>query len=259
MRQPCDNSKQPAATCRMPDPATTDDTILGGRVRLRQPAKGYRVALDPVILAAVLPDGFRGRILDLGCGVGAAALCAAVRLPHATVFGIERDAWLADLARQNVAANALTERVEIVTADIRAYTADTAFDAVLANPPYLEASRANAQPDARKAAATIEDDAALQVWIDVALAHLTPDGVFIMIHRADRLEDVRAALRDRVRGVAAFSLWPRDGAAPKRVIICASPRGALPQLADGLVLHEADGRYTHAAERVLRHAKGLIA
>jgi tRNA1(Val) A37 N6-methylase TrmN6 len=241
----------------MSEPATTDDTILGGRVRLRQPAKGYRVAIDPVLLAAILPEGFRGRILDLGCGVGAASLCAATRLPDATVVGVERDAWLADLARQNVAANALTEHVEIVTADIRAYTPKTAFDAVLANPPYLEAARANAQSDARKAAATIEDDASLQVWIDIALARLTPDGAFIMIHRADRLDDVRAALQGRVRDVAAFPLWPKAGAAPKRVIVCASLRGALPRLADGLVLHESDGRYTDAAEHVLRHAGGL--
>jgi tRNA1(Val) A37 N6-methylase TrmN6 len=243
----------------VPEPATTDDTILGGRVRLRQPAKGYRVAIDPVLLAAVLPDGFRGRILDLGSGVGAAALCAAVRLPDATVVGVERDPWLADVARQNVAANALTDRVEIVTADIRAYAAAEAFGAVLANPPYLDAARANAQSDARKAAATIEDDAGLDVWIDVALARLKPEGAFMIIHRADRLDDVRAALRGRARTVAVFSLWPKAGVAAKRVIVCASPRGALPNLADGLVLHEADGRYTEAAERVLRHAGGLSA
>lgn len=243
----------------MAEAATTDDTILGGRVRLRQPAKGYRVAIDPVLLAAVLTDGFRGRILDLGCGVGAAALCAATRLPQAIVVGVERDPWLADLARQNVAANALESRVEIVTADIRAYAPDDAFDAVLMNPPYLEPARANAQADARKAAATIEDDASLEVWIDAALARLKPDGALLMIHRADRLGDVRAALSARVRDVAVLSLWPKTGVAPKRVIVCASPRGALPSLAAGLVLHEADGRYTEAAERVLRHAGGLIA
>jgi tRNA1(Val) A37 N6-methylase TrmN6 len=239
--------------------ATTDDTILGGRVRLRQPAKGYRVAIDPVLLAAVLADGFRGRILDLGCGVGAAALCAATRLPDAAVVGVERDPWLADLARQNVAANALTNRVAIVTADIRAYASEELFDAVMANPPYLEPARANAQPDARKAAATIEDDASLDVWIDVALACLKPKGAFVMIHRADRLDDAQAALRGRVGATTLFPLWPKAGAAPKRVIICASPRGTLPRLVDGLVLHEADGRYTEAAEGVLRHARGLIA
>jgi tRNA1(Val) A37 N6-methylase TrmN6 len=178
-------------------------------------------------------------------------------LPQATAVGVERDPWLADLARQNVAANALSPRVEIVTADIRAYAPAAPFDAVISNPPYLEPARANAQPDARKAAATIEDDVGLNVWIDVALAHLAPDGVFAMIHRADRLDEIRRALRGRVEDVAVFSLWPKTGVAPKRVIVCATPRGVLPALPDGLVLHDADGRYTQAAERVLRHAGGL--
>src|SRR5512143_2367110 len=33
----------------------TLDRLLGGRVVLRQPAAGYRVAIDPVLLAAAVP------------------------------------------------------------------------------------------------------------------------------------------------------------------------------------------------------------
>ena len=117
----------------MADPVVTEDALLGGRVRLLQPAQGYRVAIDPVLLAAVLPDGFRGRVADLGCGVGAAALCAATRLTEARVVGIERDPFLADLARQNVARNGLDARAEIVTGDIRG-AASPDFEAVIVNP-----------------------------------------------------------------------------------------------------------------------------
>jgi tRNA1(Val) A37 N6-methylase TrmN6 len=236
----------------MSDAAVTEDALLGGRVRLRQPARGYRAAIDPVLLAASLPAEFRGRIADLGCGVGAAALCAAVRLPDARVVGIERDAGLADLARQNVALNDLNSRVEIVTADIRAPAPPDDFDAVIANPPYLEAQRANAQSDRRKAAATIED-LALETWIEEALKRLRPRGTFAMIHRADRLDDLLAALRGRAGEIVVFPLWPKAGAAAKRVIVRARTAVRSPMvLAAGLVLHESDGRYTADAERVLR-------
>ncbi|HEX2117225.1 MAG TPA: methyltransferase [Alphaproteobacteria bacterium] len=242
----------------MVDVATTEDALLGGRVRLRQPAQGYRAAIDPVLLAAALPAAYRGRIADLGCGVGAAALCAAIRLTDAAVVGVERDPFLADLARQNVAANALHARVEIVASDIRAYAGDAAFDAVIANPPYLEAARANAQPDARKAAATIEAEAALDVWVDAALARLRPKGIFAMIHRADRLDDLLGALRGRAGEVVVFPLWPKTGVPAKRVIVSARKGIRSPLvLAAGLVLHEADGRYTAAAERVLRDGAAL--
>ncbi|MBF0374243.1 MAG: methyltransferase, partial [Alphaproteobacteria bacterium] len=50
----------------------TDDTLLDGRVRLRQPTHGYRAAIDPVFLAAAVPAGAGQRVLDAGCGAGAA-------------------------------------------------------------------------------------------------------------------------------------------------------------------------------------------
>ena len=40
--------------------ATSDDMLLGGRVKLRQPLDGYRVAIDPVILAASVPAQEKG-------------------------------------------------------------------------------------------------------------------------------------------------------------------------------------------------------
>ena len=36
-----------------------DDRLLDGRVRLRQPAQGYRAAIDPVLLAAASPADVR--------------------------------------------------------------------------------------------------------------------------------------------------------------------------------------------------------
>src|SRR5437899_2170051 len=62
-----------------PASGTTDDTLLNGAVIFRQPASGYRAAIDPVLLAASIPDPVSGRVLDLGCGAGAAMLCLARR------------------------------------------------------------------------------------------------------------------------------------------------------------------------------------
>jgi tRNA1(Val) A37 N6-methylase TrmN6 len=243
----------------MTDPAVTEDALLGGRVHLQQPAQGYRVAIDPVLLAAALPDGFRGRIVDLGCGVGAAALCAAIRLPETSVVGIERDPFLAELARQNVARNGLGSRVEIVAADVRDATHSDGFDAAIVNPPYLEASRANTQRDARKAAATIEGEASLATWIDAALARVRPKGTLAMIHRADRLDDLLSALRGKAGEIVIFPLWPKTGASAKRVIVRARKGIRSPLvLAAGLVLHGADGKYTAQAEAVLRDGAAVI-
>ena len=48
------------------EPGLTENTLLGGRVRLLQPARGYRVAVDAVLLGASVEAVADARILDLG-------------------------------------------------------------------------------------------------------------------------------------------------------------------------------------------------
>ena len=84
-----------------PQPApmqVTDDTLLDGRVKLRQPRDGYRVAIDPVLLAAAVPAASGEMVLDVGTGVGAAALCLAWRAPESRVVGLELQRSLGQLA-----------------------------------------------------------------------------------------------------------------------------------------------------------------
>jgi len=76
----------------------TEDAFLGGRLRLRQPAAGYRAAIDPVLLAAAVPAAAGDSVADLGCGVATAGLCLLARVPGARVSGLELQAPLADLA-----------------------------------------------------------------------------------------------------------------------------------------------------------------
>ncbi len=87
--------------------ALTDDTLIDGRVRLAQPRRGYRAAIDPVLLAAFVPARPGERVLDLGCGAGAAALCLAARVPSLDLHGLELQAGYAALARANAAANSV--------------------------------------------------------------------------------------------------------------------------------------------------------
>ena len=60
--------------------AITEDAVLGGRVTLRQPREGFRVAIDSILLAAAVPADAAETVLDVGAGVGAAAICLAHRI-----------------------------------------------------------------------------------------------------------------------------------------------------------------------------------
>ena len=92
------------------EPSFTEDRLLGGRIRLKQPAVGYRVAIDPVFLAASVPAEPHQLVLDVGCGSGAAMLCVAARVPHSRVVGLEMQRDLVRLAGDNIILNGLDAR-----------------------------------------------------------------------------------------------------------------------------------------------------
>jgi tRNA1(Val) A37 N6-methylase TrmN6 len=238
----------------------TEDALLGGRVRLRQPETGYRAAIDPVLLAAAVPARAGDRVVELGIGAGAAALCLARRVPGCVVVGIEKDPETAALARDNAVLNGVANRLSIVEADV-AEAEQTlgrgGFDHAMMNPPYLEPG-GSASPHARKDAATVESGGGLALWIGTALSLVRHKGSLTVIHRADRIEAVLAALAGKAGGIVVFPLWPKAGSAAKRILVQARKGIASPsRLAAGLVLHDPDGRYTEAAEAVLRGAASL--
>jgi tRNA1(Val) A37 N6-methylase TrmN6 len=238
------------------EPAFTDDRLLDGRVALRQSADGYRAAIDPVLLAAALPASTRSA-LELGCGAGAASLCALARLPDLRILGLERDADTAALAKANAAANDMAARFEVEIGDVRSF-AKTGFDLVFANPPYLPAGRAQASKHPARSRANVEGDAVLGHWIAAALRAVASRGYVLFVQRADRLDDLLADLRGHAGEIVVFPLWPKAGVPAKRVLVRARKDIATPlRLAAGLVLHEADGSYTGAADAILRGRSAL--
>jgi len=251
----------------MSDPSSmsggfTDDALLGGKVKFRQPASGYRAAIDPVLLAAAVPDSVQGRVLDLGCGAGAAMLCLAKRREDLQVVGLERDEGMAQLARHNVETNGFGPRVTVVTGDLLQPPPQLvvgSFNAVIANPPFLDPDNATASPDPKKAAATVEGDADLADWARAASRLVRPNGLVIFIHRADRLAALRAALEQSgCGGLVLLPIWPKAHTEPKRMVVVGR-RGDKSdvRMANGLILHDNDERFTAKANAVLREGVPL--
>ena len=200
-------------------------------------------------------------MLDIGCGVGAAALCLAVRLPQCRVIGLELQRDLVRLAGDNVELNGLHGRVSVMVGDLLApppRLSPGMFDHVMANPPYLEQGRGRPPANPAKGAATIEGDADLGDWVRFALAMARGRGTVTFVHRADRLDALLGHLAGRAGEIVVFPLWPAAGRAASRVLVRATKQLATPaRLLPGLILHEADGRFSEAAEAVLRGAAAL--
>ncbi|WP_036283426.1 tRNA1(Val) (adenine(37)-N6)-methyltransferase [Methylocystis sp. ATCC 49242] len=243
--------------------ADSTDGFLDGRLRLRQ-GRGHRAGTDAVLLSAVTPPGETGLILDVGAGAGAVGLMAAVRAPGAAIGLVEIDPGAAALARENVAANGLADRVSVFEADVTAPGArraaglsDEKAALVLTNPPFYEVGRVRVTPDAAKALAHVAA-VPLAGWTRACLALLAPGGTFAMIHRAEALADCLAAVEARLGAVSILPILPRAGAPASRILLCGVKGSRAPlSLLAPLVLHGADGRFTEEAERMNRGETGV--
>ncbi len=234
---------------------------MGGRVLLRQPAEGYRAAIDPVVMAAAVAASPGERVLDLGCGVGAAALCVLARVPGVTVTGLEIQPVLAALARGNAQANGRAKTFLVIEGNLADPPGDLGhFDHVMTNPPFIAAGRGTSPPGTVKATANVEASLDLAGWIKAAVKLVKPKGRLTVIHRADRLDDLLAALRGRGVGeVRVLPLWPKPGRPAGRVIVQARKGSKAPlEILPGLMLHQDDGTYSKEADAILRDAAGLI-
>lgn len=246
----------------MDDQDLSEDALLGGKIRFFQPAQGYRVAVDPIFLAAAIPAAPGEQILDVGAGTGAASLCLAARMPDCRIVGIELQRELMRIAITNIEANGLAKRAEMIAGDLATLPPRlmaASFDHVMTNPPFLAADSATQSPMRQRADAHVESSLTLKDWVKNSLVMLKNGGCLTMIHRADRLTDLLAAVDGRVGDIVVYPLWPKaDGRPAKRILIQGwkGAKGPL-KLAQGLVVHEADGRYSEAATAVLRGGQAM--
>lgn len=248
-----------------PDEALSTNALLGGRLQIRQPRKGFRATSDALLLAAAVPARSGDPVLELGVGTGAAILALATRVPGIRAAGLELDPAHAELARRNAAANAIALDVHVGdVADMPRELRQRQFAHVLANPPYFAGGRGTPPMNEGRRAARYES-APLQDWVQAAGRRLRPGGILTIILPTERLAQLLAAATSRFGAIEIKPLQPRVGRPAPRFIarMRKGARGPI-VLHAPLVLHagprhERDGdSYTPEATAILRDAAPLV-
>lgn len=224
----------------------TEGTLLGGRVRYRQPATGYRTGIEPVLLAAYCPARPGDHVLEAGCGAGAGLLCLLSRLPGVHGTGVERDPAMAALARDNASINQMT--MNIIEANIASFHGGP-FDHAFANPPWHDAA---STPSLTKAWAKRAGPGLLEEWWASLRRVVRPGGtVTLLIPAAQFGRAAAAAQLAGLGGLVLTPLWPRAGTAAKLILIQGKVGSrAADRIDPGLVLHDGPG-YSAAAQGML--------
>ncbi len=241
--------------------AYTEDSLLNGKVIVRQPEKGYRFSIDSVLLAAAVSMDNGENILDVGAGVGVAGLCLAYRFEHLRVVGIECQRNLVRLATDNILLNSFRDRVEILYGDLQnppPRLAAGSYSQVISNPPYFDISQGRASPYYSKAISNHTGSSTMEIWIKFCLLMLKPLGKITFIYRADMLDYLLSLFYGKVGQINVLPLWSSKNQPAKRVIIQGTKgmKGGL-NLLKGISMHNQDGSFSDEANAILRDGQPI--
>jgi tRNA1Val (adenine37-N6)-methyltransferase len=198
-------------------PNVSEDTLFDGAISLAQPARGYRVNVDSLLLA-----GFaRGQrpassTVDLGAGVGAVALALVHLGAAARVALVEKDPVLAELARRNLLENRVDGQVHVADVAHLPRELHESADLVVCNPPYHEPSSGRPRRD------TLDGQARSGALVPFMAA----------ARKASTGKSARALFVYPARALAELVVVAREhGLVPKRMRLVHSRREASARLA----------------------------
>lgn len=242
----------------------TQDGFLGGRLKISQPAKGFRSGADAVLLAAAVPAQAGQSVLELGLGAGVASLCLGFRTSGLALSGLEIQSNYAEIARENAIANNIA--LDVHEGDLTRMPAELksrSFDHVMMNPPYYRRDQwTNANDPGRNQA--LGEQANLTDWFDAAYKRLKPKGILTTIMKAARLDDVLRSADPRLGSVQIKPVAPRHGRPAELVIVRFKKGGNADAILHApLVMHEGakhqqDAAHpTAEAENILRRGENL--
>lgn len=226
------------------------DAFFNGKITVFQSRDGYRFSIDAVLLAAHADPRPGEKVVDLGTGCGIVLLMMAFRRPDIRMVGVEIQERLADIASLNVRENNMTDRIEIVRADIRELSSGAVsgpVDLLVANPPFRKARSGRVNPHQEKAGARHEVFITLPEVMAAARRLLRTGGRLVVVYPADRAAEVLAGM-DRAGIAPKFLRTVHSRAGTEaRLVLAAGTKGARPgglRIAPPLAIYKDDGVYT---------------
>lgn len=235
----------------------TTDTFFNGRIRVKQYRSGYRFSIDSVLLSHYVKPRRGDAILDLGTGCGIIPLILAYCNPGISVYGVELQRDLAELAKCNVVSNQMTDQIRILCQDmvsLRRNKLPANVNLVVCNPPYRKIASGRINSITQRAVARHELGITLDGIVETAKRLLNISGRFVAIYSAQRAAEILSKMQVAALEPKQLTMIHSHRHSNATLMIVEGVRGGRPGLTIGppLVLYHPDGRYTAEVEHMFQ-------
>lgn len=199
-----------------------DELQRNGYQIIQNPEK-FCFGMDAVLLSGFAAARKGDKVLDMGTGTGIIPILMEAKTEAEHLTGLEIQEESADMARRSVELNRLSDKISIVTGDIReagTYFKAASFDVITCNPPYMIGQHGLTNPEAPKAIARHEVLCTLEDVISQAAKLLKSGGHFYMVHRPFRLAEIMVTMtRYKLEPKRMQLVYPYIDKEPNMVLI----------------------------------------
>lgn len=225
------------------------DDLQRNGYQIIQNEEKFCFGMDAVLLSGYAKVKKGETVLDLGTGTGIIPLLLSAKTEASHLTALEIQEESADMARRSVALNGLSEKISVVTGDIKEATklfGKATFDVVTSNPPYMTDQHGLKNPNMPKAIARHEVLCSLEDVVREASGVLKPNGRFYMVHRPFRLVEIFEQLKKyKLEPKSMRLVHPYADKEPNMVLIeCLKGGKPMIKIAPPLIVYEKSGVYT---------------
>ncbi len=233
---------------------TIDDLQLKG-LNLIQKKDGFKFGIDAVLLSDFACVKNKHKVIDLCTGTGIIPFLIYGKYQPKSVYGLEIQKDMIEMAERSVKLNSLDEKVCFINEDLKNVEflkKLEKFDVVTVNPPYKLNNSGIINPNDKLAIARHEILCNLEDVIHAARILLKDNGRLFMIHRPERLADIFTLMRKyKIEPKRIKMIHPKMGKAPNIVLVEGQrDGGAYLKWEAPLYVYDNNGKYTKEIDSI---------
>ena len=236
------------------DDEAIDDLQLNG-LNLIQKREGFKFGIDAVLLSDFAYIKNKHRVMDLCTGTGIIPFLIYGKYSPQSVYGLEIQEDMVDMAKRSVRLNSLEKKVFFINEDLKnlEYLKKLEkFDVVTVNPPYKLSNSGIINPNDKLAIARHEIMCNLEDVISASRILLKDNGRLFMVHRPERLADIFILMRKyKIEPKRVKMIHPKMGKAAN-IVLVEGQRDGGPYLKwePPLYVYDEDGKYTKEIDSI---------